>query len=37
VGYGNYTQMATQVKWLSTSQITASINVGTPRVLGSWR
>ena len=29
VGYGNYTQMAAQVKWVSSSQITASINVGT--------
>jgi subtilase family serine protease len=29
VGYGNYTQMASQVHWVSGSQITASINVGT--------
>jgi subtilase family serine protease len=28
VGYGNYTQMAAQVKLVSASQITASINVG---------
>jgi hypothetical protein len=29
VGYSGYTAMATQVKWVSSSQITASINVGT--------
>ena len=29
MGYGNYTQMAAQVKWMSASQIAASINVGT--------
>ena len=29
VGYSGYTAMATQVKWVGSSQITASINVGT--------
>jgi subtilase family serine protease len=29
VGYAGYTEMGTQVKWVSASQITASINVGT--------
>jgi hypothetical protein len=29
VGYSGYTAMGTQVKWVSSSQITASINVGT--------
>ena len=34
VGYAGYTVVATQVKWVSASQITASINVGT--VTRSW-
>jgi hypothetical protein len=29
VGYGNYTQVATQVHFVSATQITASIDVGT--------
>jgi subtilase family serine protease len=29
VGYAGYTEMGTQVKWVSSSQITASINVGS--------
>jgi subtilase family serine protease len=29
VGYAGYTAMGAQVKWVSSSQITASINVGT--------
>ena len=29
VGYAGYTAMGAQVKWMSASQITASINVGT--------
>jgi hypothetical protein len=29
VGFAGYTAMGTQVKWVSSSQITASINVGS--------